>query len=120
MNITTIGGGAIGGGLARLWEQAGHTVTTLGRDGGDASDADVVLVAVPAVTIAIRRALMISYQLSSLLGTRRLFQVQLARITGIHRDIIRKLYYDTWAVIHCDALDNLCPTLKVPIGELLV
>ena len=47
MNITTIGKGNIGGGLARLWEQAGHNVTTLGREGGDASDADVVLVAVP-------------------------------------------------------------------------
>jgi 8-hydroxy-5-deazaflavin:NADPH oxidoreductase len=47
MNITTIGKGNIGGGLARFWEQAGHTVTTLGREGGDASAADVVLVAVP-------------------------------------------------------------------------
>ncbi len=47
MNITTIGKGNIGGGLAKLWEQAGHTVTTLGREGGDASGADVVLVAVP-------------------------------------------------------------------------
>src|ERR1051325_7069500 len=41
MNITTIGKGNIGSGLARLWEQAGHTVTTLGREGGDASNADV-------------------------------------------------------------------------------
>ena len=47
MNITTIGKGNIGGGLAALWEKAGHNVTTLGRDGGDASSADVVLVAVP-------------------------------------------------------------------------
>jgi predicted dinucleotide-binding enzyme len=47
MNITTIGKGNIGGGLAHLWEQAGHNVTTLGREGGDASGADVVLVAVP-------------------------------------------------------------------------
>ena len=47
MNITTIGKGNIGGGLAKLWERAGHNVTTLGRDGGDASGADVVLVAVP-------------------------------------------------------------------------
>ena len=76
----------------RLWERTGYSVTTLGRDGGDASDADVVLIAVPAVIIAIRRALMISYQPSSLLGTRRLFQVRLARIIGIHRNIIRKLY----------------------------
>src|SRR5436190_9183231 len=52
MNITTIGKGNIGGGLARLWEQAGHDVTTLGREGGDASDADVVLVAVPSGSIS--------------------------------------------------------------------
>ena len=52
MNITTIGKGNIGGGLAGLWEQAGHNVTTLGRDGGDASDADVLLVAVPSGSIS--------------------------------------------------------------------
>jgi hypothetical protein len=52
MKITTIGRGNIGGGLARLWEQAGHEVTTLGREGGDASDADVVLVAVPSGSIS--------------------------------------------------------------------
>ena len=47
MKITVIGRGNVGGGLARLWQQAGHEVTALGRDGGDASDADVVVVAVP-------------------------------------------------------------------------
>jgi len=52
MNITTIGKGNIGGGLARLWRQAGHTVTTLGSEGGDASSADVVLVAVPSGSIS--------------------------------------------------------------------
>jgi 8-hydroxy-5-deazaflavin:NADPH oxidoreductase len=52
MNITTIGRGNIGGGLARLWEKAGHRVTKLGRDGGDASDADIVLVAVPSGSIS--------------------------------------------------------------------
>jgi 8-hydroxy-5-deazaflavin:NADPH oxidoreductase len=52
MKVTVIGRGNVGGGLARRWEQAGHEVTTLGRDGGDASDADVVLVAVPGGEIA--------------------------------------------------------------------
>jgi len=52
MNITAIGRGTIGGGLARFWEQAGHNVTTLGRDGGDASDADVVFVAVPSGSLS--------------------------------------------------------------------
>ena len=52
MKITTIGRGTIGGGLARFWEGAGHEVTSLGRDGGDAADADVVLVAVPSGSIS--------------------------------------------------------------------
>ena len=52
MNITTIGRGTIGGGLGRIWEQAGHKVTLLGHDGGDASGADAVLVAVPSGSIS--------------------------------------------------------------------
>ena len=48
MRITTIGRGAIGGTLARLWTSAGHEVTELGRDGGDATGAGVVLLAVPS------------------------------------------------------------------------
>ncbi len=52
MKITTIGKGNIGGGLARLWQRAGHEVSTLGREGGDASEADVVLVAVPSGSIS--------------------------------------------------------------------
>jgi 8-hydroxy-5-deazaflavin:NADPH oxidoreductase len=47
MNITVIGRGNIGGGLAGLWERAGHRVERLGRGGGDASAAQAVLVAVP-------------------------------------------------------------------------
>ena len=52
MNITTIGRGNVGGGLARLWRQAGHSVTEIGREGGDASDADAILVAVPSGAIS--------------------------------------------------------------------
>jgi 8-hydroxy-5-deazaflavin:NADPH oxidoreductase len=52
MKITVIGRGSVGGGLARLWRAAGHDVQELGRDGGDASDADVLLVAVPSGSIA--------------------------------------------------------------------
>lgn len=47
MKIVTIGRGTIGGTLARLWASAGHEVTELGRDGGDAGHAAVVLLAVP-------------------------------------------------------------------------
>jgi 8-hydroxy-5-deazaflavin:NADPH oxidoreductase len=52
MKIACIGKGNVGGGLAALWRKAGHDVTEIGRDGGDASDADVILVAVPSGSIA--------------------------------------------------------------------
>ncbi len=52
MKIVTIGRGTIGGGLANLWRDAGHEVDALGRSGGDASDADAVLVAVPGEMIS--------------------------------------------------------------------
>ena len=52
MRITVIGRGNVGGGLAERWRRAGHEVTDLGKDGGDASDADVLLIAVPSAAIA--------------------------------------------------------------------
>src|SRR6266516_1999667 len=52
MKIVTIGRGNIGGGLADLWERAGHQVTRLGREGGEISDAEAVLLAVPGDAIA--------------------------------------------------------------------
>jgi predicted dinucleotide-binding enzyme len=47
MRIVTIGSGNVGGGLADRWERAGHEVVRFGRGGGDASGADVALLAVP-------------------------------------------------------------------------
>ena len=52
VKIAVIGRGKVGGGLGDRWERAGHTVTRIGREGGDASDADVVLVGVPSGSIA--------------------------------------------------------------------
>lgn len=52
MRITTVGKGNVGGGLADLWERAGHEVTRMGRDGGDVSRAEVLLMAMPGGAIA--------------------------------------------------------------------
>ena len=52
MKIAVVGKGNVGGGLADRWERAGHDVTRIGQDGGDVSDADAVLVAVPGGAIA--------------------------------------------------------------------
>src|SRR3954470_16579084 len=52
MRIAVVGKGNVGGGLADLWEKAGHDVTRIGREGGDVSDAEAVLFAVPGDSIA--------------------------------------------------------------------
>jgi predicted dinucleotide-binding enzyme len=52
VKITVVGRGNVGGGLAELWRQAGHDVQELGKDGGDASEADAILVALPSSAIA--------------------------------------------------------------------
>ena len=52
MKITVIGRGNVGGGLADLWEKAGHEVSRIGQEGGDVSEAEAVLVAVPGGMIA--------------------------------------------------------------------
>ena len=52
MKIAVLGRGNVGGGLANLWERSGHEVTRIGREGGDVSDAEAVLVAVPGGAIA--------------------------------------------------------------------
>ena len=53
MRITVFGrGNCVGGGLADLWERAGHQVTRLGRDGGDVSEAEVVVLAIPGGAVA--------------------------------------------------------------------
>jgi len=52
MKIAVVGKGNVGGGLADRWERAGHEVDRIGRGGGDVSDADAVLVAVPGGAVA--------------------------------------------------------------------
>jgi 8-hydroxy-5-deazaflavin:NADPH oxidoreductase len=52
MKIAVVGRGSVGGGLADRWEKAGHEVTRIGKDGGDVSDAEAVLVAVPGGAVA--------------------------------------------------------------------
>jgi predicted dinucleotide-binding enzyme len=52
MKIAAVGRGNVGGGLAKRWRAAGHDVTEIGSDGGDVSDAEVVLLAVPGGRIA--------------------------------------------------------------------
>ena len=51
MKVAVLGRSNIGGALADLWEREGHEVTRIGREGGDVSDAETVVVAVHGGTI---------------------------------------------------------------------
>ncbi|MDQ3863664.1 MAG: dinucleotide-binding protein [Actinomycetota bacterium] len=52
MKIAVIGRGNVGGGLADLWESVGHELRRIGREGGDVSEVEAVVVAVPGGAIA--------------------------------------------------------------------
>ena len=52
MKVAVVGRGNVGGGLADKWERAGHDVTRIGKEGGDVSYADAVLIAVPGGAVA--------------------------------------------------------------------
>jgi hypothetical protein len=52
MKVSVAGKGNVGGGLADLWEKGGHDVQRLGREGGDVSEAEVLVLAVPGGAVA--------------------------------------------------------------------
>jgi 8-hydroxy-5-deazaflavin:NADPH oxidoreductase len=67
----------MGGALARVWREAGHEVMEFGRDGGDATGSDVVLLAVPCAAIA--------DALGSVTGIRGLPVIDATNVIGIDR-----------------------------------
>ena len=73
MKITTIGRGNIGGGPAELWKKAGHEMTSLGHEGGDASGADMVLVAVPGDAIEAALASVAGLESKTVIDTTNLY-----------------------------------------------
>jgi 8-hydroxy-5-deazaflavin:NADPH oxidoreductase len=52
MKIAVVGRGNVGGGLADRWEKVGHEIIRIGKEGGDVSGAEAVLVAVPGGAVA--------------------------------------------------------------------
>jgi predicted dinucleotide-binding enzyme len=51
MKIAVVGKGNVGGGLADRWEKAGHEVRRIGSEGGDVSDVEAVLMAIPGAAV---------------------------------------------------------------------
>ncbi len=74
MKIATIGRGNVGGGLAQLWENAGHEVQRIGRDGGDVSEAEAVLLAVPSGAIGDALGLVSGLEGKTLIDATNIFE----------------------------------------------
>jgi DNA-binding Xre family transcriptional regulator len=51
---------------------------------------------------------------------RRLSQIRMAQLVGVHRNTIHKLYADDWTSIRRGTLDRICTVLQVTVAELLV
>jgi putative transcriptional regulator len=61
---------------------------------------------------------MIRCHLSRYMGEHKLKVVDVARLTGLHRNTITLLYNETAARIELDAMDKLCSLFKVSVGDL--
>ncbi len=61
---------------------------------------------------------MIRCHLSRLMGERKLKVVDVAKLTGLHRNTVTLLYNETAVRIDIDAMDKLCELFGVSVGEL--
>jgi len=61
---------------------------------------------------------MIKCHLSRLMGEHKLRIADVARETGLHRNMVTLLYQETATRIDIDAIDRLCRYFKVPVGDL--
>lgn len=63
---------------------------------------------------------MIRCRLSEIMGEKRLNVADVARATGIHRNVITKYYKDEPSLFSRDVLDKICMCFEVTPGDLLV
>ena len=63
---------------------------------------------------------MIRIKLSTLLGERRMSQIELARKTGIRPATINEIYNEFAVRVNLEHLDRICDVLGCDLSELLV
>lgn len=63
---------------------------------------------------------MIRIKLSTLLGERRMSQIELARKTGIRPSTINEIYNEFAVRVNLEHLDRICDVLGCDLSELLV
>lgn len=62
---------------------------------------------------------MIKVHLSRIMGEKKLKIADVARMTGLHRNGIAKIYYDETDGIKWETLDRLCKALGCTVGDLI-
>lgn len=62
---------------------------------------------------------MIKVHLSRIMGEQRIKISELAKMTGLHRNGLTKLYNEETDGIKFDTLEKVCRALKCDIGDLL-
>jgi putative transcriptional regulator len=62
---------------------------------------------------------MIKCHLSKILGDKKLKVAEVARVTGINKNTLHRLYNETATRVELDVIEILCKYLDVDIGELL-
>lgn len=61
---------------------------------------------------------MIRCHLSRLMGERKLKVVDVAKLTGLHRNTITLLYNETAVRVDIEAMDKLCELFGISVSEL--
>lgn len=61
---------------------------------------------------------MIKCHLSRLMGEKKLKVIDVARITGLHRNTITLLYKEEAVRVDLDTLDKLCDLFQCEVGDL--
>jgi len=63
---------------------------------------------------------MIEWRLHIKMAEKRMRMTELARVSGISRETIRKLYYGKTTAVEMETLNRLCKALECQPGDLMV
>lgn len=61
---------------------------------------------------------MIRCHLSTLMGTRKMKIIDVARETGLNRSTVRALYYEDWVRVERDSIEKICRLFNCKLQDL--
>ncbi len=61
---------------------------------------------------------MIRCHLSTLMGTRKMKIIDVARESGLNRSTVRALYYEDWVRVERDSIEKICRLFNCQVQDL--